>query len=127
MPAVSFDQAGTPSLIKPIQAFRWFIDLGGRAGTGWLNTVTQAVPATPVPYSPVLCAPFVKAPTLMIVAPEDEMVHANYSVARQAYELISGPKQWTDIEGGHFGLLYYPDALFDEATRVQIEFLKEWL
>ena len=30
MPVVSFDQAGSPSLLKPIQAFRWFVDHGGR-------------------------------------------------------------------------------------------------
>ena len=127
MPVVSFDQAGTPSLLKPIQAFRWFIDYGGRAGSGWDNRVTRVVPETAVPYHPTLCAPFVKAPTLLMVAPKDEMVHANYSVARQAYELIPGPKQWYDIAGGHFGLLYYPSELFEEATRVQTEFLKKWL
>jgi hypothetical protein len=54
-------------------------------------------------------------------------VHANYSVARQAYDLIPGPKQWYDIPGGHFGLLYCPSELFDEASRVQTEFLKKWL
>jgi alpha-beta hydrolase superfamily lysophospholipase len=127
MPVVSSDQAGTPSLLKPIQAFRWFIDYGGRAGTRWNNSVTRVVPATPVPYHPTLCAPFVTAPTLLMVAPEDEMVHANYSVSRQAFELIPGPKEWYDIAGGHFGLLYYPSELFDEASRVQIEFLKKWL
>jgi pimeloyl-ACP methyl ester carboxylesterase len=127
MPVVSFDQAGTPSLLKPIQAFRWFIDYGGRAGTHWINSVTRVIPATPLPYHPALCAPFVKAPTLLMVAPEDEMVHANYSVAKLAYELIPGPKQWHDIAGGHFGLLYCPGELFDEASRVQIEFLKKWL
>ncbi|MGA8513334.1 MAG: alpha/beta fold hydrolase [Burkholderiaceae bacterium] len=127
MPVVSCDQAGTPSLLKPIQAFRWFIDYGGRAGTGWINRATRVLPATPVPYHPALCAPFVKAPTLLMVAPEDEMVHANYAVARQAYDRIPGAKQWYDIPGGHFGLLYYPSALFDEASRVQTEFLKQWL
>jgi pimeloyl-ACP methyl ester carboxylesterase len=127
MPVVSSDQAGTPSLLKPIQAFRWFIDYGGRAGTRWDNHVTRVLPATPTPFHPTLCAPFVRAPTLLMVAPEDEMVHANYSVARQAYELIPGPKQWYDIAGGHFGLLYYPSELFDEASRVQTEFLKKWL
>jgi len=127
MPVVSSDQTGTPSLLKPIQAFRWFIDYGGRAGTRWINSVTRVLPATPVPYHPALCAPFVRAHTLLMVAPEDEMVHANYSVARQAYELIPGPKQWYDIAGGHFGLLYFPSELFDEASRVQIEFLKKWL
>ena len=49
MPVVSFDQAGTPSLLKPIQAFRWFIDYGGRAGTHWINSVTRVIPATPLP------------------------------------------------------------------------------
>jgi pimeloyl-ACP methyl ester carboxylesterase len=97
MPVVSCDQAGTPSLVKPIQAFRWFIDYGGRAGTHWSNIVTQVLPVTPVQFHPGLCAPFVGVPTLLIVAPEDEMAHANYSVARQACELIPGPKQWYDI------------------------------
>ena len=127
MPVVSSDQAGTPSLLKPIQAFRWFIDYGGRAGTRWINTVTRVLPTMPVPFHPALCAPFLNAPTLLMVAPEDEMVHANYSVTRQAFELIPGRKQWFDIAGGHFGLLYYPSDLFDEASRVQTEFLKKWL
>lgn len=127
LPVVSFDQAGTPSLLKPIQAFRWFIDYGGRAGTKWMNSATRVIPATPVPYHPTLCAPFVAAPTLLMVAPEDEMVHANYAVSRQAYELLAGPKQWHDIAGGHFGLLYYPSELFDEASRVQAQFLNRWL
>jgi len=127
MPVVSSDQAGTPSLLKPIQAFRWFIDYGGRAGTRWINYATRVLPEMPLPFRPTLCAPFVRAHTLLMVAPEDEMLHANYSVARQAYELIPGPKQWYDIAGGHFGLLYYPSELFDEASRVQTEFLTKWL
>jgi pimeloyl-ACP methyl ester carboxylesterase len=127
IPVVSFDQAGTPSLLKPIQAFRWFIDYGGRHGTHWVNNVTRVIPSTSVPYHPILCAPFVKAPTLLMVAPEDEMVHANYSVARQTYELLSGPKEWYDIGGGHFGLLYYPGELYDEASRAQTQFLQKWL
>jgi len=127
LPVVSFDQDGTPSLLKPIQAFRWFIDYGGRAGTHWLNRVSRVLPATPVPFHPVLCAPFVKVPVLLMVAPEDEMVHANYAVARLAYELMAGPKQWYEIAGGHFGLLYYPSALFDEASQVQTGFLQKWL
>lgn len=127
LPVVSADQASTPSLLKPIQAFRWFIDYGGRPGSRWHNTVTRVVPETPVPFHPALCAPFVTAPTLLMVAPADEMVHADYAVARQAYELIPAPKRWYDIAGGHFGLLYWPGKLFDEASRVQTEFLKKWL
>lgn len=85
------------------------------------------IPATPVPFHPTLCAPFVKAATLLMVAPEDEMALANYAVVKAAYELIAGPKRWYDIDGGHFGLLYWPGPLFDEASRVQTEFLKQWL
>jgi pimeloyl-ACP methyl ester carboxylesterase len=127
MPVVSFDQAGTPSLLKPIQAFRWFIEYGGRHGTGWINRATRVLPETKLPFRPALCAPFLRAPTLLMVAPEDEMLRANYTVARQAYDLIPGSKQWYDIAGGHFGLLYYPSELFDEASRVQTEFLIKWL
>lgn len=127
LPVVSSDQLGTPSLLEPIQAYRWFIDRGARHGTGWLNRVTRVVPDTPVPYNPVLCAPFVTAPTLMMVAPDDEMAHADYGVARSAYELLPDPKQWYDIAGGHFGLLYHPSPLFDEAAGAQTAFLKRWL
>jgi uncharacterized protein len=127
IPVVSFDQSGTPSLLKPIQAFRWFIDYGGRPGSQWINRATRVIPKTPMPFHPALCAPFVRVPTLMMVAPEDEMVHANYSVARQTYDLLAGPKQWYDIAGGHFGLLYHPGELFDEASEVQVGFYKKWL
>ncbi len=127
LPVVSADRLGTPSLLEPVQAFRWFIDYGARHGTGWLNRVTRVLPDTPVSYNPVLCAPFVTPPILMMVAPEDEMTHANYGVARLAYQLLPEPKEWCDITGGHFGLLYHPSGLFDEATRIQTEFLKRWL
>ena len=127
LPVVSPDQLGTPSLLEPVQAFRWFMDRGGRHGTGWLNHVTRVVPETPVPYNPVLCAPFVSPPILMMVAPNDEMTHANYEVSRLAYKLLPEPKQWHDIAGGHFGLLYHPSALFDEAARIQSSFLQRWL
>lgn len=127
LPVVSSDQLGTPSLLEPIQAFRWFMDRGGRHGTGWLNQVTRVVPDTPVPFSPVLCSPFVRPPVLMMVAPDDEMEHANYDVSRLTYDLMPDPKQWHDIGGGHFGLLYHPSALFDEAASIQSSFLERWL
>ena len=123
IPVVSPDQLGTPSLLQPIQAFRWFIDYGGRHGTGWLNQATRVLPSTPVPYSPFLCTPYVSAPSLMMVAPHDEMVHANPGVSRQAFDRIPGFKVWHEIEGGHFGLLYHPGKLFDEASSVQADFL----
>lgn len=127
LPVVSHDQSGTPSLLAPIQAFRWFIDYGGRPGSGWVNRVTRVIPRTPVPYSPYLCAPFVQAKVFLMVSPEDEMVHANYDVAKGAYELMRGLKRWQDIADGHFGLLYHPGVRFDEAASAQAQFLCEHL
>jgi hypothetical protein len=127
MPVVSFDQDSTPSLLGPIQAFRWFIDMGGRPGSGWVNRVTRVIPPTPVIYNACLCAPFVKARTLMIVSPEDEMPGANPAVVRMAFDLIPAPKEWHDIADGHFGLLYHPGPRFDEAVAVQVRFLVDAL
>ena len=127
MPVVSPDQLGTPSLLAPIQAFRWFIEYGGRPGSGWLNRVTRVIPPTPVTYSPYLCAPFVQARIFLMAAPEDEMIHANYQVTQQAFELMPSFKRWYEIADGHFGLLYHPGDRFDEATNVQVEFLRSQL
>jgi hypothetical protein len=123
LPVVSFDQHGTPSLLTPISAYRWFIEYGGRHGTRWENWVTRVIPKTPVPYHPGICAPHVKAPTLMMIAPEDEMAGANPVVARAAYDSIPAKKELVEIAGGHFGLLHYPSELFDQAAHAQRDFL----
>ncbi len=123
LPVVSFDQVRHPSLMKPLSAFRWFMEHGGRHGSGWVNDVTRVIPLTPAPFNPVLCAPHIKAPTFMMVAPQDEMASANPAVARGAYDLLGGQKQWYEIDGGHFGLLWYPSELFDEASQAQRDFL----
>lgn len=127
LPVVSPDQIGSPSLLAPIQAFRWFIDYGGRPGSNWLNRVVRVIPPTPVTYSPYLCAPYVQANVLLMVAPEDEMAHANYHVTRGAFDLMPGAKTWYDIADGHFGLIYHPSDRFDEAVSVQAKYLSEHL
>ena len=123
IPVVSFDQTGSPSLLKPIQAFRWFIEYGGRHGSLWENRVIRVVPPTPVPFSAYLAAPYVKVPTFMMVGRNDEMVHCNPDVTQATYELLRCPKKWGDIDGGHFGLLYYPSEIFAQASAQQCEFL----
>jgi len=123
MPVVSFDQAGSPSLLKPIQAFRWFIDYGGRHGSLWENRVTRVIPPTAVPFSAYLAAPYIQVPTFMMVGRNDEMVHCNPDVTRATYDLMRCQKQWVDIDGGHFGLLYYPSEIFKQASAQQCEFL----
>jgi hypothetical protein len=127
VPVVSPDQLGAPSLLKPIQAYRWFIDYGGRHGSGWQNQATRINPSNTAPYSPYLCAPYVTVPSLMMVAPTDEMVHANPEVSREAFDLLPGEKDWHDLDGGHFGLLYHPSDLFDQASKVQAEYLIKYL
>ncbi len=62
-----------------------------------------------------------------MVAPEDEMVHANYEVSRGAFSLIPTHKEWYDIADGHFGLIYYPSTRFEEASSIQATFLRAQL
>lgn len=123
LPVVSTDQVRHPSALKPLSAFRWFIDYGGRVGSGWVNDVTLALGDTPMPWQPGLCAPHINVPVLMIVSPEDEMARANPSVARKVFESLKGPKEWHSIARGHFGLLYHPSDLFTEARDTQVSFL----
>jgi len=127
LPVVSADQLGTPSLLKPIQAYRWFIDYGGRHGTLWENRVIRVIPPTPVPLSAYLAAPFIRGPTLLMAGRNDEMVHCNPDVTHMVFELMRCPKQWDDIDGGHFGLLYYPSEIFEQASAGQRAFLVEAL
>lgn len=123
LPVVSADQLNTPSLLKPIQAFRWFIEYGGRYGTGWENQITRVLPATPCPFSASIAAPHLRHPLCMMIAPEDEMPGANPAVSRAAFASVPGPKELFEIDGGHFGLLHHPSALFEQASSTQTDFL----
>ncbi|HET6320183.1 MAG TPA: hypothetical protein VFG86_27310 [Chloroflexota bacterium] len=62
-----------------------------------------------------------------IVAPQDEIRDAGRAVARAAYDQLGGQKQWLDIDGGHFGLLYVPSPEFDFASSAQARFLSQHL
>jgi alpha-beta hydrolase superfamily lysophospholipase len=127
LPVVSADQLNTPSLLTPIQAFRWFIEYGGRHGTGWENRATRVVPATPCPFHAGIAAPHLQAPLLMMIAPGDEMPAANPAVSRAAFASVPGAKELVEIDGGHFGLLHHPGALFDQASGAQTDFLRRTL
>jgi uncharacterized protein len=123
IPVVSPDQLNTPSLLTPIQAYRWFIEYGGRYGTGWQNRVTRVNPQTPSPFHAGLATPYLHHPLLMLIAPGDEMPGANPVVSRAAYDAAPGPKELVEIDGGHFGLLHHPSGLFDQASAAQRDFL----
>jgi pimeloyl-ACP methyl ester carboxylesterase len=127
MPVVSPDQIGNPSALKPITAFRWFIEYGGRFETKWENQVTYVNPKPSIPYHPGLCASHLDVPLLMVVSPDDEMPGAKAGISRLVFNQVQAPKEWFEIEGGHFGLLYYPSPIFDQASEAQINFLKKYL
>jgi hypothetical protein len=38
-------------------------------------------------------------------------------------QMAPQPKQLVEVEGGHFGIIHYPGALFDEASEAQVKFL----
>lgn len=125
IPVVSSDQINAPSLLTPIQAFRWFTEYGGRFGSKWTNQATRVIPPTLVPFSPYLTASQVKAPVLMMIGRNDEMIHCNPAVQRAVFEKLTAPKEWYEIDGGHFGLLWHPGELYDEAAAKQTAFLKD--
>ncbi len=127
MPVVSFDPQTIPSLLLPVTAYRWFIEYGGRFETGWVNNATIAVPDVPSPLNPVHCISHIKAALLMVVAKNDEMEGANSEIAMQAYNRAPEPKRLVEVEGGHFGILYYPSKEFEFSSQQQIAFLKDYL
>ncbi len=63
----------------------------------------------------------------MIVATNDKMEYSKDEVRYEVYKKITQPKEWVDIDGGHFGLLYFPCALFDKSRRAQFNFLYNYL
>ena len=127
MPIVSTDQKGTPSALTDLTAYNWFTEYGGRFGTNWKNVVSFSNIEVPDDFNLVQFADQLKAPILMIVATNDEMNGANPKVTQYVYNNITQPKEWVDIDGGHFGLLYYPSPLFDKSSKAQIDFLNKYL
>lgn len=127
LPVVSFDQMNNPSLLTPIQAYRWFIEHGGRHGSGWENRATRVIPDTPVPCSPFITAPYLDMPVQMMIGTGDEMVHCNIDVQKAVFDLIPGEKNFEEIPGGHFGLLWHPSEEFEIAGNAQVAFLNKVL
>jgi dienelactone hydrolase len=127
LPVVSDDQARRPSALQPLTAYRWFMEYGSRPGSRWVNTVTRARPKTQAPWQPGLCAAALRCPTQFIVSPEDEMRGSAPAVSRAVYDRLPGKKEWIDIDGGHFGLLYFPSPAFERAASAQARFLSEHL
>ncbi len=84
-------------------------------------------PKPSVTYHPGLCASHINVPLLMVISPDDELAGAEAEISRLVFNEVQGPKKWHEIEGGHFGLLYYPSPIFDQASQAQMDFLKKYL
>jgi pimeloyl-ACP methyl ester carboxylesterase len=120
---VSPDQTSSPSALKPLTAFRWFIEYGGRYGSGWTNRVVFTTPGEAPPFDPFACAPRIRVPTLFAMSPDDEMPGADSQVTRAVFDRLAGPKELLEVEGGHFGIIEHPSGAFDRASQVQADFL----
>ncbi|MEX5234631.1 hypothetical protein [Kocuria arenosa] len=126
LPVLSADQVSDPSALTPLTAFRWFVEYGGRSGTGWEDRAVLAAPQDGT-WQAVLWAEHVSAPTCFLVARDDEMPGAAPTVAHEAFEALGGPEAPHEIEGGHFGLLHRPGENSDHACAVQTRFLRRML
>ena len=124
---VSPDQFTSPSALKPLTAFRWFIEYGGRYGSGWTNRVVFTAPSDAPDFDPFACAPRVRVPTLFAMSPDDEMPGAVSEVTRAVFDRISGPKELLEVDGGHFGIIEYPSAAFERASQAQAAWLTRTL
>jgi choline dehydrogenase-like flavoprotein len=100
---------------------------GTRSDTNWTNEVTVVRPNHPVQWSLGLCTSGASCPAIFVVSTDDEMVGSSPAVARDAYERLVGPKEWVEIPGGQFGLLYHPSETVDRASSAQVRFLTETL
>jgi alpha-beta hydrolase superfamily lysophospholipase len=124
---VSVDQSASPSALKPLTAYRWFVEYGGRYGSGWTNRVVFTSPLDAPDYDPFACAPRVRVPTLFAMSPDDEMPGAVSEVSRAVFERLAGPKELFEVDGGHFGIIEHPSVAFDRASEAQSAWLTRTL
>lgn len=129
MPVVSADPLRQPSMLQPPSAFRWFMEHGGRHGSGWVNDITRVVPETPAPFSPGVAAAHVRVPAQVVYACDDEIARASPAVTRQVCEALGGPKEVIGLPDGcgHFGALWYPGGWFERVSTLQAAFLARQL
>jgi pimeloyl-ACP methyl ester carboxylesterase len=126
MAVVSSNQQNMSSALRELTAYRWFIEYGGRFDTKWQNDVSfSTFENAPKNYHRGIAATSLKSPVLLVVAKNDEMEGASDMIAKSVFEKVSQPKQIAFLGGGHFGMLEYPSPLFNESSKLQVEFLNK--
>ena len=71
-----------------------------------------------------LPAKYLKVPTLFVIATDDQQPVCELLTNRQCFDLISAPKQLTEITGGHFGLAYRDTEPYRQTMAATIKFLQ---
>ena len=126
LPMVSPFPEVQPSFLNFPQAYKWFIEFGGMPNSNWKNWITVVTLKTPVKPFPSYLVKFIKCPTLVIHAFDDEVWRANPIVMKKCYKLINAPKDFVKIDGGHFGLLYPGSECFYKVLDENVNFLKKY-
>ena len=126
LPMVSPFPEAQPSFLNFPQAYKWFIEFGGKPNSNWKNWITVVSLKTTVKPLPSYLVKFIKCPTLVIHALDDEVWRANPLVMEKCYKLINAPKDFVKIDGGHFGLLYPGSKRFYKVVGENIDFLKKY-
>jgi len=125
MSVVSPNQMQMSSALKELTAYRWFIEYGARFNTQWQNSVScTTFKEAPKNYHRGIAALSLKAPILLVVAKDDEMEGASAVIAKAVYDKVSQAKQIELLDGGHFGMLEYPSDLFNQSSKIQVDFLE---
>lgn len=124
---VSRNQEKLPSYLPHDTAADWFFTSGERLNSKWINEVTISRVNSPYEYHPFHSVKKLNSSVLFVVAHDDEIEGANPKVVREIFNAIDQPKKWIEINGGHFGLLYYPSTLFDQVSQAEIDFLNSYL
>ncbi|WP_308465420.1 alpha/beta hydrolase [Rathayibacter soli] len=123
MPVVSVHPESESAALPVASAFDWFTEYGLRPGTGWENRVVLTAPRRDT-WHPMIWAAHVRAATCTILGAGDDMPGASAFAARRTFELLAGRKELHEVDGGHFGMLRYPSAVFDRAAAIQVAFLR---
>ena len=123
---VSNNQDKHTSLLKPKEAYDWFMTFGNTKNSKWKNIITRVIPKTKVPFTPQLTASFIKSPTLIVIGKNDEILQANKKIQNQVYNDIKAEKELFEIDGGHFECLYPNSKVFQDNIDCQLSFLNKF-
>lgn len=110
--------------LMPIpEATEWFLGIGRKPGTRWVNEVWRPTTDRAAAFDPALAVPHLHGPALFIAAKEDRLAPA--AAARAAYALAGPGSDYVEVDGHHF--TPYAGAALGEVAAITIDFLRRTL